>query len=167
MFKFIAVPIFIAASLISSAAESRPYHNDHYDRDRHFRPYYHQSYYDRGRYNRRDYYRHRDYGYRNGAVIFTFGNIFGGRPVDRRFTDRDIVYINQTAYNSFETVPTYTTTSWSNPDTGNYGTITPTRTYEQQGRYCREYQQNVTVGGRVQESYGTACRQPDGQWEII
>lgn len=33
--------------------------------------------------------------------------------------------------------------------------------------YCREYQRNVTVGNRIQESYGTACRQPDGAWKIV
>lgn len=32
--------------------------------------------------------------------------------------------------------------------------------------YCREYNQNVTVGGRTQSSYGTACLQPDGSWKI-
>lgn len=32
--------------------------------------------------------------------------------------------------------------------------------------YCREFSQDVSIGGRMQESYGTACRQPDGSWEI-
>ncbi|MFC7049644.1 hypothetical protein [Emcibacter nanhaiensis] len=35
------------------------------------------------------------------------------------------------------------------------------------GRYCREFQQTVTIGGKSETAYGTACRQPDGQWEII
>ena len=35
------------------------------------------------------------------------------------------------------------------------------------GRYCREYQAPVTVGSRRQESYGTACMQPDGSWQVI
>ena len=34
------------------------------------------------------------------------------------------------------------------------------------GRYCREYTKQVLVGGRMQESYGSACMQPDGAWEI-
>jgi surface antigen len=46
--------------------------------------------------------------------------------------------------------------------------VTPTRTYQQSsGEYCREYQQTVTVGGKTQEAYGTACRQPDGTWKIV
>ncbi len=35
------------------------------------------------------------------------------------------------------------------------------------GRYCREFQQTVTVGGRTEQAYGTACMQPDGAWQII
>lgn len=35
------------------------------------------------------------------------------------------------------------------------------------GRYCREYQSNVRVGGGIRQSYGTACMQPDGNWEIV
>jgi hypothetical protein len=35
------------------------------------------------------------------------------------------------------------------------------------GRYCREYQAQVMVGGVPQPSYGTACQQPDGSWRVI
>lgn len=35
------------------------------------------------------------------------------------------------------------------------------------GRYCREFQQTVTIGGRTELAYGTACQQPDGAWEIV
>lgn len=33
--------------------------------------------------------------------------------------------------------------------------------------YCREYSQAVTIGGQRQSSYGVACMQPDGAWQII
>jgi len=56
---------------------------------------------------------------------------------------------------------------WTNPDNGHAGTVTPTRTYQTAGgTYCREYQQTVTIGGKDERSYGTACRQPDGSWKI-
>ncbi|MBL29024.1 MAG: hypothetical protein CMM50_15910 [Rhodospirillaceae bacterium] len=35
------------------------------------------------------------------------------------------------------------------------------------GRYCREFQQTVTIGGRTEQAFGTACQQPDGAWEIV
>ena len=34
------------------------------------------------------------------------------------------------------------------------------------GLTCREYQSRVVVGGQAQNSYGTACLQPDGSWRI-
>jgi surface antigen len=43
----------------------------------------------------------------------------------------------------------------------------PMRSWEvADGRYCREYQTVATVGGRRQQAYGTACRQPDGSWQM-
>lgn len=38
---------------------------------------------------------------------------------------------------------------------------------DNQGRYCREYQSTLTVGGMSQPGYGTACLQPDGSWRIV
>ncbi len=35
------------------------------------------------------------------------------------------------------------------------------------GQYCREFQQTVTIGGRSEQAYGTACQQPDGSWRIV
>ena len=32
--------------------------------------------------------------------------------------------------------------------------------------YCREYQHTVTIDGKQEKAYGTACRQPDGSWKI-
>lgn len=33
--------------------------------------------------------------------------------------------------------------------------------------YCREYQRNVKINGKTQASYGTACQQPDGSWQVV
>ena len=59
-----------------------------------------------------------------------------------------------------------TTACTTNPETGNRGTIEPTRTY-QSGQTCREYQHTVYVGGRAEQARGNACRQPDGTWRIV
>lgn len=51
---------------------------------------------------------------------------------------------------------------------GAHGAITAVRDgTSSAGRYCREFQQTLTVGGRTERAYGTACRQPDGSWEIL
>lgn len=39
--------------------------------------------------------------------------------------------------------------------------------YDDDQPYCREYTQDVRVGGRLQRAYGVACLKPDGAWEII
>jgi surface antigen len=38
--------------------------------------------------------------------------------------------------------------------------------YRRGGDYCREYTQRVRIGDRIEESYGTACLQPDGAWQV-
>jgi hypothetical protein len=54
------------------------------------------------------------------------------------------------------------------PHSGNSGTITLTRSYQaQNGEYCREYRQTVTIDNETQVADGTACRQPDGKWRIV
>jgi surface antigen len=65
--------------------------------------------------------------------------------------------------------PVGQTIVWNNPDSGNSGTVTPVRDgrSSQTGAYCREYQTTVTVGGKQQDAYGTACQQPDGSWKVI
>ncbi len=70
----------------------------------------------------------------------------------------------QSAYNA----PVGQTIRWNNPDSGNYGTITPTRSgTDNNGRVCREYSQTINVGGKSQSGYGTACQQSDGSWKVV
>lgn len=57
---------------------------------------------------------------------------------------------------------------WANPDAGRSGTVVPVRTYsDAAGRPCREFVTTVTIGGRQERAFGTACRQPDGVWRIV
>jgi len=71
---------------------------------------------------------------------------------------------NQRAYSA----PVGETIRWNNPDSGNYGTVTPTRQgVDNGGRVCREYNQTIYVGGKQQSGYGTACQQSDGSWKVV
>lgn len=81
--------------------------------------------------------------------------------------DRDKRMASETAQRALETAPSGKAVAWTNPDTGHSGTVTPVRTYESNGNFCREFQQTVTIGGRPENSFGTACRQPDGSWRIV
>lgn len=59
-------------------------------------------------------------------------------------------------------------TTWTNPDTGEKYTVTPTHTYEQAGGPCREFELDATVGGEPGQSVsGTACLQADGSWKVV
>ena len=64
------------------------------------------------------------------------------------------------------TAPVGQTIRWN--DSGASGTVVASRDgTSSDGRYCREFQQTVTVGGRSEQAYGTACQQPDGAWQVI
>ncbi|MCB2107672.1 MAG: hypothetical protein KDE14_08235 [Rhodobacteraceae bacterium] len=49
----------------------------------------------------------------------------------------------------------------------NTGRIATTRDGYAGSQYCREFQQTITVGGRREEAYGTACQEPDGSWRLV
>ncbi len=58
--------------------------------------------------------------------------------------------------------------AWDNPQTGTQYEVVPTRTVQRSdGRYCREYTTTAVVNGRTQNTYGQACRQPDGSWQLV
>ena len=57
---------------------------------------------------------------------------------------------------------------WKDPNESVTATTTPLTTYQRaSGEYCREFQQEIEIGGQTERGYGTACRQPDGSWKII
>ena len=94
-----------------------------------------------------------------GALIGAYlgGNV--GRTMDE--VDR-----NKT-HRTLEGNPTGQTTSWRNPDSGNQYDVTPTRTYEEGGRPCRDYTTEAWIEGRRETVRGTACREPDGTWRSV
>jgi len=92
---------------------------------------------------------------------------FLGNSIGRSLDNADLAAYNSTSQRAMETAQPGQTLPWSNPNSGNSGTITPKNYYQTaEGQYCREYQQTVTVGGKKQSGYGKACRQPDGSWQI-
>jgi surface antigen len=105
-----------------------------------------------------------------GAAIAAgviLGGLIGG-GVGTLLDQNDKRLANQAAQRALETAPSGQATTWHNPDSGKSGSVTPTRTYQAaDGTYCREYQQDIVIGGKKQQSYGTACRQPDGTWKIV
>ncbi len=108
----------------------------------------------------------------SGRLVATgAGAVLGalvGSSIGKSLDDVDKLKMERTTQATLEHVQTGQTSTWSNPDSGNSGTVTPTRTYqENSGEFCREYQQTIVVGGQEEEAFGTACRQPDGTWKIV
>jgi surface antigen len=94
------------------------------------------------------------------------GALFGG-AVGKSLDERDKRLAAEAHQRSLEYGRTGQTQTWTNPDTGHSGSITPTRTYQNaSGQYCREYTQNIQIDGQTHQGHGTACRQPDGSWRM-
>lgn len=102
------------------------------------------------------------------TAIGTLVGAFVGSEVGASLDRADRLYAQRAAQQAHH-VPVGSSVTWSNPDTGHYGSVTPTREGRDYatGAYCREYQTTVVVGGRERSAYGTACLQPDGSWAIV
>lgn len=99
------------------------------------------------------------------AIGALLGAGFGseiGKSLDRA----DQLAMQQSMNTSLERGPSGQRSEWRNPDSGHSGTYTPQPAYQANGRTCREFQQTVNIGGKEESAYGTACRQPDGSWQI-
>ncbi|MBM9536825.1 glycine zipper domain-containing protein [Desulfobulbus alkaliphilus] len=59
-------------------------------------------------------------------------------------------------------------TSWINPDTGHQYAVTPQPAFQDPStqRICRRAEIEALIDGRVERTYSTACRNPDGSWEL-
>ena len=99
--------------------------------------------------------------------IGALAGAFIGGSIGSHLDEYDKKLLAKTSRQALEFSPSGQKVAWNNPDSGNRGSITPTSTFKERGRYCREYTQEVIVGGKKQSAYGKACRQPDGSWEIV
>jgi len=98
-----------------------------------------------------------------GAVA---GALIGGQ-IGKTMDEYDRQMLERSSQQALEFSPAGSSVEWRNPDSGNHGSVTPTKTFRSNGgQYCREYTQEVVIGGQKQKAYGKACRQPDGNWEI-
>ena len=112
------------------------------------------------------------FGKGNGRIVTgALGALIGagiGNSIGASLDRADMTYYNRAQQRALETAPAGQQLPWSNPQSGNSGYIVPQAPYRNDsGQYCREFQNRITVGGRTENGYGTACRQPDGSWQIV
>lgn len=90
-----------------------------------------------------------------------------GSSIGSSLDKADLAYAQQANQRAYD-APIGQTISWNNPESGNRGTVTPRRDgYSSSGRYCRQYEQTIYVGGRQETAVGTACQNSDGTWNIV
>ena len=103
-----------------------------------------------------------------GRAVATVGGVlvglFVGGTIGRRMDQLDQACAGQV----LEHTPDHQTVVWQGQNEGDGYWVTPTRSYDAgNGRYCREYTSDAVIAGRKQQTYGTACRQDDGTWQIV
>lgn len=91
------------------------------------------------------------------------GALIGG-SIGRNMDETDRLKMNQALNNNSVGQPAY----WQNDRTGSNYTVIPTKNVTCNGNpYCREYRTTANIAGKSQQIYGTACRQPDGTWQVV
>lgn len=112
------------------------------------------------------------FGKGNGRVVGgVLGGLLGagiGNSVGASLDRADMQYYSTAQQKALETAQPGQSLPWNNPQSGHGGTIIPSAPYQNEtGQYCREFTHKINVGGKTETGYGTACRQPDGSWQIV
>ena len=103
------------------------------------------------------------------VALGTLGGALAGSQLGKALDDIDRMKANETQQSALEKNKDGESSTWQNPNTGNSGRITPTRTARNQntGEDCREYEHEIVVDGKKELVTGTACRKLDGTWRVI
>jgi surface antigen len=84
-------------------------------------------------------------------------------------TQQDLDMIRDTVANKVHGKPAGTTASWSNPASGNSGSIKLVKKLSRKNQQCEQIEYTVRSGGPpvYTEHYSfVSCLQPDGTWKI-
>lgn len=94
----------------------------------------------------------------------TLAGAYIGGKIGKHMDDEDRARMNKAMENNSAGQPAY----WRNAKTGTNYKVTPTKNVKVgNNQYCREYRTTAEIGGKQEQMYGTACRQPDGSWKVV
>jgi hypothetical protein len=119
-------------------------------------------------------YGHRHFGHRysgygyytSGADAFIFLGLTALTLSILDIASQNQQRAHQQAVARATTLPPGQSITWN--DGPNTGAVTVIRTgTAANGQPCREFRQQVTIGGKTETAYGVACRQQDGAWRIV
>jgi hypothetical protein len=122
--------------------------------------------------DRDHYWGHHRHGHSHSGVSFSIGGGYYGDPY---YYPRHSYYSSYYPYyNSYVVPPPVVYTPpviYSSPSTVIYSNAPANQTsstyIDDIGRTCREFQSTAQIGGTLQDTYGTACLQPDGSWRVV
>lgn len=84
------------------------------------------------------------------------------------FKESDWAMLKETAMGVLNDLPDREQANWSNPETGNRGSVMALATFQYQGQKCRRAaMRNITSRGRDERSAYTLCQQADGDWLFV
>ncbi len=84
------------------------------------------------------------------------------------FTDSDWVMLKAEARRVLDEVDDKTRVDWTNPETGNGGSMKPLTTFEVDGHTCRQMAfKQVTAKGIEGQAVYHLCQQDDSTWQFV
>jgi surface antigen len=102
----------------------------------------------------------------SGRTLATVGGVlaglFVGGAIGRSMDEADQACVGAV----LQYAPDHQTVVWQGADQQGYW-VTPTRSYESDGRYCRQYESRALVDGLAETTISRACRRPDGSWALV
>jgi len=108
------------------------------------------------------------FGGGKGRIVTTvIGTIIGaiaGKEIGKTMDTVDRLKAQQAIQN---TAVSGTTSTWSNPETGNSGTVRPLGKYSRSSSgYCRDFESDIRIDNKNEIARGRACQRSDGSWDI-
>ena len=102
-----------------------------------------------------------------GVAIGALAGGIIGNQIGRALDEEDRRIAAAAEYQALEYGQPGQPTPWDNPQTQHRGQIVPGKPYQQSGQHCRPFTHTIYVGGEPQTARGTACRNPDGNWQTV
>lgn len=102
-----------------------------------------------------------------GLIVGALAGGYLGNQVGKWLTDKDRDKIDETTSKAAESGKSGEAFYWTNPESGNRGSVAATESYTTGGQSCRAITQTVTTAnGQSANGSGTVCKQPDGTWKV-
>jgi surface antigen len=98
-----------------------------------------------------------------GAIL---GGVVGA-SIGNNLNCEERSYAIDAEYRGFEAGRPHSRYNWRSPRGDAYGYVQVGDYYQERGRRCATYTQEIWVHGRPETASGRACRQPDGTWRMI